>query len=94
MNGSFSHWIDDKLTLKYLCVGTVLDQYMPKYYFQVTEEGKVLPLSDAPRGLKNEVNVSAVSLLLKQIGELAIKRVAGSLGEGFYKAEYKDGVYF
>lgn len=94
MNGSFSHWIDDKLTLKYLCVGTVLDQYMPKYYFQVTEEGKVLPLSDAPRGLKNEVNVSAVSLLLKQIGELAIKRVAGSLGEGFCKAEYKDGVYF
>lgn len=32
--------------------------------------------------------------LLEAIGELALKRMAGSLGEGFYKATYKEGVYY
>lgn len=48
LNGQFSHWIDDKLTLKYLCVGTSLDKYMPKYYYQIDCNGRTLALPDAP----------------------------------------------
>lgn len=31
---------------------------------------------------------------MEDLGELALKRVAGSLGEGFYKATHTDGVYY
>ena len=48
LNGSFSHWIDDKLTLKYLCAGTVLDQYMPEYYYQIDNGGNIQKLPDTP----------------------------------------------
>ena len=93
LNGNYSHWIDDKLTLKYLCTGTQLDQYMPRYYFQIDAEGKVLALSDAPE-TKDRNDFSDIISLLEEIGELALKRVAGSLGEGFYKAEMKEVRYY
>lgn len=91
LNGSYSHWIDDKLTLKYLCAGTKLDRYLPKYYYQIDGNGNVLALSDAPN--PGNSDVSEIIALLESIGELAIKRVAGSLGEGFYKASFKNGKY-
>ena len=94
LNGGYSHWIDDKLTLKYLCVGTPLDQYMPKYFFQVTDNGRVLSLPDAPSERKGFSEFADIVNLLEKNGELAIKRIAGSLGEGFYKAVYQDGKYF
>lgn len=94
LNGEYSHWIDDKLTLKYLCVGTPLDQYMPKYYYQITNDGRVLALSDAPSAKNGFAACNDIVNLLEINGELAIKRIAGSLGEGFYKAEYQDGQYF
>lgn len=93
LNGEYSHWIDDKLTLKYLCAGTPLDQYMPKYYYQVTDNGTVLPLPDAP-SIKKRAEFNDIVNLLEIGGELAIKRIAGSLGEGFYKAVYQDHSYF
>lgn len=48
LNGNFSHWIDDKLTLKYLCAGTVLDKYMPEYYYQIDKNGNIQKLPDGP----------------------------------------------
>lgn len=93
LNGQYSHWIDDKLTLKYLCAGTVLDKYMPKYYYQIDDSGNVLGLSDAPDG-KRFCTVTDIAELLDSCGELALKRVAGSLGEGFYKATYNGGMYY
>lgn len=96
LNGRFSHWIDDKLTLKYLCAGTPLDKYMPKYYYQIDSNGQTLALPDAPPPPRNNelCTVEDIVRLLETLGELALKRVAGSLGEGFYKAVYKDGVYY
>lgn len=93
LNGQFSHWIDDKLTLKYLCAGTSLDKYMPKYYYQIDSNGRMLALPDAP---PQNACCAAENIvqLLETLGELALKRVSGSLGEGFYKAAYKEGVYY
>lgn len=94
LNGQYSHWIDDKLTLKYLCVGTSLDKYMPKYYYQIDGNGKVLALPDADHQNGDCCTAEDIIRILENLGELALKRVAGSLGEGFYKAAYKDGVYY
>jgi hypothetical protein len=90
LNGRFSAWIDDKLTLKYLCAGTALDAYMPEYYFQIDEKGNALPLMDHKT---NDPISGGIVALLQEKSELAVKRLAGSIGEGFYKAEYKNGEY-
>ena len=90
INGRYSKWIDDKLTLKYLCSGTELDKYLPKYYYQIDASGKVLSLVDSDRKLKP--NVQDVLNLLKEKKELAVKQVAGSIGEGFYKFEYDGSI--
>lgn len=92
INGHYSRWIDDKLTLKYLCSGTQLDRYMPEYYYQIDENGSILRLMDAPPG-QGELTADKVAQLLQDKGVLAIKLIAGSIGEGFYKAEYADGTY-
>ena len=94
LNGQYSHWIDDKLTLKYLCAGTALDKYMPKYYYQINDCGNILALSDAPNEQKGQCTAENIIECLKTTGELAVKRISGSLGEGFYKASYKDGKYY
>lgn len=92
LNGRYSAWIDDKLTLKYLCAGTELDQYMPEYYFHISAGGDILCLPDCP--VKKEAAVvEDIAALLRQKGELALKKVAGSIGEGFYRAEYSGGNY-
>lgn len=89
LNGQYSHWIDDKLTLKYLCIGTSLDKYMPKYYFQIDSLGNVLGLSDYQE--KGKLSIDVLITFLENIGELAFKRATGSLGEGFYKGVYVGG---
>lgn len=91
LNNGYSHWIDDKLTLKYLCAGTHLDMYMPRYYFQIGGNGNVLCLPDLPETYGSDAD--SIIRLLENVGELALKRRAGSLGEGFYKASFQDGVY-
>lgn len=93
LNGRFSAWIDDKLTLKYLCTGTMLDPYMPQYYFQIDESGRILPLMDYPTE-RSVANVEEILALLRAKTELAVKLIVGTIGQGFYKAEYKDGTYF
>ena len=92
VNGEFNHWIDDKLTLKYLCAGTKLDRYMPKYYYQIDSRGRIMCLMDAPE-VKHEPTAGDIARLLEQERTLAIKLVAGSVGTGFYKGEYRDGRY-
>lgn len=93
INEEYSKWIDDKLTLKYLCYGTNLDRYMPKYYYQIDQYGKVLNLMDCPIREKNST-IEDILDLLKIQGVLAIKLISGSIGKGFYKAEYKDEQYY
>lgn len=86
LNGAYSSWVDDKLVLKYLCGGAGLADLMPDYYFQVIG-GRAAPLPDCPEGFRS---AGVVPLLLDR-GALAIKKVRGSLGEGFYKAEASRG---
>lgn len=93
INGIYSNWIDDKLTLKYLCAGTALDAYMPEYYYQIDQNGRVLCLMDVPVR-KHTASARDVAAQLKEKGTLAIKQVAGSIGSGFYKGEYRDGTYY
>lgn len=93
LNGEFSKWIDDKLTLKYILTGTELNDVMPKYYFQIDKKGNILPLMDY-RQKESFCGVGSVVDFLEKTGELAIKQVAGSIGRGFYKAEYKEGRFY
>lgn len=86
LNGSYSFWIDDKLTLKYLCCSKELDDLMPRYYFQI-EKGSLLELPDCPAELKGSSEEKLISLLNRD-GLLAVKQLKGSLGEGFYKVEH------
>lgn len=88
LNGAYSHWIDDKLTLKYLCAGTPLDKYMPRYYFQIDENGTLLTLMDCPAEYKD--GKQGLIKLLEKVKTLAFKRTSGSLGEGFYKVTYDN----
>lgn len=92
-NGEYSKWIDDKLTLKHICAGTPVDQYMPEYYYHIDETGKVLRLMDCHLGT-GMASAVEVSLLLEEKRTLAIKRLKGAVGNGFYKAEYAHGDYF
>ena len=93
INGWVSIWIDDKLTLKYICAGTELDKYLPEYYYQIDGEGNVLCLMDCP-DRKNSADAHDVAALLEKKGVLAIKLIVGSIGVGFYKGEFKDGYYY
>lgn len=92
LNGLYSFWIDDKLTLKYILNGTKAGKYMPDYYFHLTENGCILSLMDVDE--RYSATVDGVMELLENKCLLAFKLVKGSLGVGFYKAEYRDGVYW
>lgn len=92
INGEYTKWIDDKLTLKYILSKTELDKCMPEYYFQIDAKGNLLKLMDLEQD--NTSARDALNVLLKQRKELAIKRISGSVGEGFYKAEYTEGFFY
>lgn len=78
-NGRFNCWIDDKLTLRYL-----LDRFacLPAYYFQVAN-GQLCRLPDCPADVSADAN--GLIALLARCGDLAVKPLAGSLGQGFYR---------
>ena len=90
INGYYSKIIDDKMVIKYVFSGTSLGKYMPDYYAMIDENGNVVPLMDAANPEKLHTFQGILSLL-KEKEKLAIKLVTGSVGKGFYKAEYKNG---
>ncbi len=92
VNGSFTKWIDDKLTLKYVLHGSDVGKYMPDYYAFIDQNGKLSPLMDAPE--KENFDYDSLVSLLKDKGELALKLVAGSIGQGFYKAYVGSDGFF
>ena len=93
LNGEYSYWIDDKLTLKYILYGTAAGKYMPDYYFLLEKNGNVVPLMDVPDEYRNQGFIGVTSLL-EEKSKLAFKAVKGSLGIGFYKAEFDGTTYF
>lgn len=89
INGSYGHWIDDKLTMKYIF--SPFNEFMPKYYFQIENE-KVLKLMDCPYGAN--VDIESIINILKENKTLALKLLAGSTGDGFYKLACKNKKFY
>ena len=89
INGPYSFWVDDKLTMKYML--SAFDRYLPQYYFQI-EGRRIMRLPDADE--KYTADPEGIMNLLKDKGDLAAKRMWGSGGLGFYRLAYSGGQYF
>lgn len=89
INGQFTHWIDDKLTFRYLL--EPFHQYLPKYYFHL-DRGEVFRLPDYSGKLP--ISIDQVISFLKEQKELAAKLLNASGGDGFYKLSARDDNYF
>ena len=92
LNGNYSSWIDDKLTLKFILYGTEAGRYMPDYYYELMADGRIVGLMDLD--LRYVRTAEGIVQLLRDKHLLAFKLVKASLGVGFYHAEYKDGKYW
>ena len=90
INGYYSKIIDDKINIKYVLSGTDLSKYMPDYYYIIDEHGIISPMMDT-EVTKQNPDASIIIELLKEKKKLAFKLITGSIGKGFYKAEYKNG---
>lgn len=88
INGEYSFWIDDKLTMKYVL--HKYNRFLPNYYFQL-EKDRVIKLADSPKELKNDYE--SIVKLLKDKKILACKRLVGAFGLGFYRLEYDGQCY-
>lgn len=86
INGQYSFWIDDKLTMKY--VFSKYNEFLPNYYFQINDNG-MMRLSDCQR--RYETSVEGIMKCLDDVKVLALKRMYGSCGIGFYKLEKLEG---
>ena len=89
INGEYSFWIDDKLTVKH--VFSRYDAYLPAYYYQL-EKDRIMRLADCPADY--DESPEGIAALLREKGVLAAKRLWGSCGVGFYRLEYRDGQFY
>ncbi len=86
LNGREQIWINDKMTMKYVL--HPFDAYLPAYYY-LLNNGEITKLMNAdPNGGSD---ISDLLLKIKEDGALALKKMAASGGDGFYKAEYQNG---
>lgn len=90
INGMFTIWIDDKLTVKHLL--SRFSDYLPLYYFDI-ENGTALRLTDCPDTVKAD-GYEGIIELLKQKKKLALKQLIGTKGKGFYRLEYVDEKFY
>ena len=88
INGIYSKWIDDKLTIRYIF--NSYSRYLPKYYFQILNK-RIIRLIDCPKMYTSDI--SGIMNLLRDKGILAVKLLMGSWGDGFYKFTYSDNLY-
>lgn len=89
INGSYTFWIDDKLTTKNCFYR--YNAYFPSYYFQISGN-MIFRLSDCKK--QYEPNIDGIIACLDDVKELAIKRLVGSGGNGFYHLDKdKNGYY-
>jgi hypothetical protein len=93
VNGRFRIWIDDKLTMKYVLYP--FNEYLPKYFYHLINDGReatIIRLMDCPDEYGQDV--ADVMNLLKAEGSLAVKLIAGTHGDGFYKITYSADKYY
>jgi hypothetical protein len=89
INGAYSHWIDDKLTTKYIL--QPFSEYLPEYYYHFYN-GEILRLADCPYGYQQTIR--GVMDLLKEKHHLAAKFNSGNKGDGFNKLTFDDPGYY
>lgn len=90
INGMFTLWIDDKLTVKH--VFSRFGEHLPLYYFDI-EDGAALRLPDCPDSVKAN-GYEGIVELVRQEKKLALKQLLGTYGRGFYRLEYVDGEFY
>lgn len=89
LNGRFGFWIDDKLTIRY-----VLSKFaanLPECYFLIENES-IIKLMDAPAEFSGSFD--EFFILLERSGSLALKKISGSCGEGFYVVAQENDNFF
>ena len=89
INGLYSNWIDDKLTMRYML--NPFHDNLPKYYFQVMN-GRIIKLLDCPE--MYSADIAGFIDLLKDKGEIAAKLLFGSRQIGFTKFAYFEDSFF
>ena len=89
INGPYSKWIDDKLTIRYIL--HPYSNYLPEYYFHLYHH-EILRLADCPAAI--ETTVEGTIQCLQAKGALTAKLVSGTKGAGFFKLAYQDEAYF
>jgi len=89
INGRYSHWVDDKLTMKLIL--HPFTEYLPEYYYHIGN-GEILRLMDCSDEF--EQSEDDVINLAKAKGFLAIKLLSGSGGFGFIKLSFLNNKFF
>lgn len=87
MNEQFVYWFDDKLSTYYLL--QPFSKYLPKHYFYA-KNGVMYPLNIEE---KHNYHASDVVSLVKTRA-IAAKKCIGGHGDGFYKFEYLEDVFY
>lgn len=80
----FKHWIDDKLTLKYVL--SLYAQYLPKYFCTIQKGCVITPLIDG----KNIYSIDDLLSFIQCEKQVAIKLASSTHGVGFYKLSFSD----
>ena len=89
INGRFSFWTDDKLTIKYIL--EPFDIYLPRYYYHIGLYEQVNRLMDCPDHYGQ--NPEGMLNIVHELGAMAAQPSSGSRGLGFYKSGYQGGQY-
>lgn len=93
INNKYRVWLEDKLTVKYIC--DKYSEFFPKYYYHFSVRNgqkRVIPLMDLPDYC--DTNPESIFKLVEHVGALACKPQRGSQGQGFYKLSYDKGKYY
>ena len=86
-NNSSSAWFNNKLNTYYLLQPFI--KYMPKHYYYASK-GIMYPLN-----VEEKHNCKAEDIVtLVKTRAIAAKKCLGGHGDGFYKLEYSNGVFF
>ena len=91
INGAYSKWIDDKLTMRYIF--SAYADFIPTYFYQL-QNGRVMPLIDCPQSPAAIHSLDSILDLLQQRGSLALKPLAGTGGAGFCKLSFSGDNFY
>lgn len=93
LNNEYRKWLWDKISLYY-----VLRKYeavLPEYYFHLCpRDDKMFYFNISTKESQYENSIQGIIGLLMSKKKLALKPTIGSHGNGFYKLEYSNNVFF